>query len=176
MKTLRQLATTFFLLVALTSCINIPKPSESPAPTVPIVSTQMEQPTQAAITTDLAFSTPLVEVLRQSGLIIMSVQSSTYVAIFPSTDKAAWIETNKGIVEAVFFADSAEVEQIHITEQPKQTAGRYLYAIQAPPPTLLHEQTIDAAFPLYFTTKSDMLMITSSEELDKTLKEIFSGQ
>ena len=106
----------------------------------------------------------------------MSVQSSTYMAMFPSTDKAAWINTNEGIIEVIFFADPSEVEQIDITEQPNQTAGRYLYIIQAPPPTLLHDQTIDAAYPLYFTIRNDMLVITSSEELDKALKHILSGQ
>jgi hypothetical protein len=106
----------------------------------------------------------------------VSVQSSTYVAMFQSTDKAVWIETNEGIVEAVFFASSAEVEQIHIAEQKNEAEGRYLYTIQAPAPTQLHDQTIDAAFPLYFTGKNDMLLITSSEELDKTLKHIFSGR
>lgn len=129
------------------------------------------------IPTDLAFSTQLVQTLSQSGLHIMSVQSSTYMAMFPSTQKAVWIKTNEGIVEAVFFADSAEVEQIHITEKLNDAEkGRYLYTIQAPPPTLLHDLTIDAAFRLYFTAVHDMLMETSSTELDKTLKHIFLGQ
>jgi hypothetical protein len=162
-KTSHHFAITFFLLVFLTSCASIPKPTET------------IQPTQVVIPTDLAFSTALVQVLSQSGLSIMSVQSSTYMGMFPSTDKAAWIKTNEGIVEVIFFADPSEVEQIHITEQPDKTAGRYLYMIQAPPPTLSHDQTIDAAYPLYFTVKNGMLMITSSPELDKTLKHIFSG-
>jgi hypothetical protein len=98
------------------------------------------------------------------------------MAMFPSTDKAVWIKTNEGIVEAIFFDDSAEVEQIHITEQPNKTTGRYLYTIQAPAPTLLHDQTIDADYPLYFTVKNDMLMITSSDELNQTLKHIFPAQ
>jgi hypothetical protein len=170
MKALHLLVTTFFLLVALSSCTSAPKLTESPSLTA------VTQPTQIVIPTDLTFSTPLVQVLSQSGLTIFSVQSSTYTAMFPSTDKAVWIKTNEGILEAIFFANSAEVEQIRITEQPNRSAGRYLYTIQAPSPILLHDQTIDAAFPLYFTAKNDILMITSSEELDKALKHIFSGQ
>ena len=96
--------------------------------------------------------------------------------MFSSTNKAVWIRTNEGIVEAVFFANSAEVQQIHIEEQTNQAESRYLYTIQAPAPTLEHDQTIDAAFPLYFTAKNDILLITSSEELDKTLKHIFLRQ
>jgi hypothetical protein len=173
-KTAHHLATTFFLLVILTLCTSMPKPTESPKLTERTVSVQTIQPTQVVIPTELAFSIPLAQVLSQSGLSILSVQSSTYMAMFPSTDKAVWIKTNEGIVEVIFFADPSEVEQIHVTEQPNKSEGRYLYIIQAPPPTLLHDQTIDAAYPLYFIVSSDMLMVTSSEELDKTLKHTFS--
>ena len=95
--------------------------------------------------------------------------------MFQSTDKAVWIKTDAGIVEAVFFLDPAEVKQIHIAQSPNATTGRYIYTIHAPPPTLLHDQTIDAAFPLYFTVARGMFMETSSAELDKTLKRIFLG-
>ena len=170
MKTPLHFAITFFLLVVLTSCSSMPKLTSTPD------ITQTVRPTQVVIPTDLAFSTSLVQVLSQSGLSVVSVQSSTYVAMFPFTDKAVWIKTSEGIVEAIFFANSAEVEQIHIAEQTNEREGRYVYIIQAPAPTLLHDQTVDAAYPLYFTVKNDMLMITSSEELDITLKHIFSGQ
>jgi len=175
-KTLHYLVTTFFLLVVLTACRSLPKTTESPKFTATAASLQTMQPTKVAIPTDLAFSTPLVQVLDQSGLNILSIQGSTYMAMFQSTDKAVWIKTDEGIVEVIFFANSAEVEQIHIAEQINETKGRYLYTIRAPARILLHDQTIDAAFPLYFTVKNDMLLITSSEELEKTLKHIFSGQ
>ena len=176
MKALPFPAVVWLLSVILTSCTSTPKPTESPKPVETTAPTQVIQPTQVVIPIDLAFSTQLVQVLSQSGLSILSVQGSTYMSMFQSTDKAVWIETNEGIVEAVFFADSAEVEQIHITEETNETTRRYPYIIQAPPPTLPHELTIDAAFPLYFTAAQDMLMETSSAELDKTLKRIFSGR
>ncbi len=176
MKTHHHFAITFFLLVVLTSCASMSKPTASPKLTSTRVVTQTIQPTQAAIPTDVAFSIPLVQELSRSGLNIVSVQGSTYMAMFQSTHKAVWIQTNEGVVEAVFFANSAEVEQIHIAEQTNEAEGRYLYTIQAPAPTLLQDQTIDAAFRLYFTGKNDMLLITNSKELDKILKHIFSGQ
>lgn len=173
MKILNLRVTTFLVLVVLTACTSASKPTIPPKlteATIPI------EPTQVVIPTELAFSTPLVQVLSQSGLSIMSVQDSTYMAMFASTDRAVWIKTNEGIVEVIFFAHPSEVEQIHITEQPNQSGGRHLYIVQAPSPTLLHDQTIDAAFPIYFTVSNDMFMVTSSEVLDKTLKHIFSGQ
>lgn len=176
MKPLHHSATMFFLCIILTSCTSMSTPTEFPQLASTRVTTQTIQSAQVVIPADVAFSAPLVQALSQSGLSIMSVRSSTYMAFFQSTDKVVWIETDEGIVEAVFFANSAEVEQIHITEQTKEGEPRYLYTIHAPAPTLVHDQTIDAAFPLYFTPKNDILMITSSEELDKTLKHILSAQ
>ena len=162
--------TIWLLLVILTSCTGAPKPAVSPNLAETTAPTQA---TQLVIPTDLNFSTPLVQLLSQSGLSILSVQSSTFMSMFQSTDKAVWIKTDKGIVEAVFFADSAEVKKIQIMPQSNEIAGRYIYTIQAPPPTLLHDQTIDAAFPLYFTVGRGMFIVTSNVELDKTLKSIF---
>lgn len=169
-------AAIWLLLVILTSCTNAPKPPDPPKLAEATALALPIQPTPVVIHADLAFSTPLVRLLSQSGLSILSVQSSTYMSMFHSTDKAAWIKTDEGIVEAVFFADPAEAGQIRVTQSPGQTAGRYVYIIQAPPPTLLHDQTIDAAFPLFFTVERGMFMETSSAALDKTLKSIFSGR
>ena len=92
--------------------------------------------------------------------------------MFQSTNKAVWIKTDQGIVEAVFFPDPAEAGKIRITPLSSETAGRYVYKIQAPPPTLSHDVTIDAGFPLYFTMQQGMFLITSSAGLDITLKRI----
>jgi hypothetical protein len=176
MKTFPHPIMMWVLFVILASCTGTPKSPESMKfieTTVPI---QAIQPTQVAIPVELAFATPLVQVLRQSGLSILSVQDSVYMAMFQSTDNAAWIKTDKGIVNAVFFDEPTEAKSIHIFQDPNEITGRYLYTIQAPQPTLLHEQTIDAAFPLFFTMESGMLMVTSSADLDTILKRIFSEQ
>jgi hypothetical protein len=173
MKILPYLITTFFLIAVLISCVSTPKPTEYQKTSATNISTQA---TLVVIPTDLAFSNPLVQALSQSGLSVISVQPSTFMAFFNSTNKAVWVKTYDGIVEAVFFTDPAEVKQIRIAEHYNESTRRYLYTIQAPPPTLLYDQTIDAEFPLYFTVKNDMLMITSSEELDKTLEQIFAKQ
>jgi hypothetical protein len=132
-------------------------------------------PTAIRLPTDLAFASPLVELLSNAGLAVESMQSSLYSSFFQSTDQAAWIKTDQGIVEAVFFRDSAEAGQIRVTPVTGE-AGRYLYKIQAPAPTLSHDITIDAAFPLYFTMQDSMFLVTSSAELDETLKRSLPGQ
>jgi hypothetical protein len=139
------------------------------------ISTQTLRPTPIGIPADLDFSSSLVQLLNNSGLNVLSVQSSTWNGMFQSTNKAVWIKTDQGIVEAVFFADPTEAKQIQITRLSNTRAGRYIYKIQAPPSTLLHDVTIDAAFPLYFTMQHGMFLITSNAELDITLKRILSN-
>ncbi len=104
----------------------------------------------------------------------LAVQNSIEGALFESPNQAAWIETDQGIVDVVFFLDPAETAYIQITPFPSQTEGRYLYKVQAPPPTMAHDITIDAAYPLYFTVQRGMFMETNSAELDKALKRILA--
>jgi hypothetical protein len=136
---------------------------------------QTFQPTLIAIPPDLDFSSSLVRLLSNSDLNVQSVQSSIWNGMFQSTNKAVWIKTDQGIVDAVFFSDPAEARQIQVTRQSNTTVGRYIYKIQALPSTLSHDVTIDAAFPLYFTMRHAMFLVTSSAELDKTLKRIISN-
>lgn len=132
-----------------------------------------ERSTPLAIPTDLSFVAPLVQKLHQSGLEVLSVRGSTFASMFPSTHEAAWIETDQGIVDVVFFANRDEASNISITPSPTAPGGRFVYVIHASSPTLLKDQTIDAAFPLYFTLGHGMFMATSSRQFDETLKRLF---
>ena len=174
MNTLTPGVTTWLLAIILSACATLPTPSDRPKPADTFSPVQVIEPSQVQIPVSLAFAAPLVEALNQSGLTILSVQSSVSSAYFQSTNEAVWIETNQGILEAVFLADTAEAEQIRITEKsgPQET-GRFTYIIQAPAPTLQQDLTIEAAFRLYFTIAQNMLLQTSSPELDQTLKLIF---
>jgi hypothetical protein len=163
------------LLLSLAACSSAPRATGRLGPTVTTSPVQAIAPTAIPWSTDLAFANPLVELLRGGALTVLSVRSSVYDGMFQSTYRAAWIETDRGIVEAVFFADPAEVEQIRVTPVTGEV-GRYIYKIQAPAPTLSHDVTIDAGFPLYFTLQHSMFLVTSNAELDETLKRILPGQ
>lgn len=163
------------LLPALVSCSRAPRATGIPGPTGTTSPAQTIAPTAIALPADLAFAGSLVELLSNAGLAIESVQSSVYMSFFRSTDQAAWIKTDRGIVEAVFFLDSAEAGQIRVTPISGEV-GRYTYRIQAPAPTLSRDVTIDAAFPLYFTMQDAVFLVTSSAALDETLKQILPEQ
>src|SRR5581483_6551425 len=132
-------------------------------------------PQPAPIRADLSFSSSLVQRLSNGGLTIQSVQASKWNGMFQSTNKAVWIETDMGILEAVFFADSTEAKEIRVASVPNKVAWRYAYEIQAPPPTLTHDVTLDLAFPMYFATRENMFLITDSADLYEALKHIFAN-
>ena len=163
------------LVCELVSCADAPGATREPGPTGAASPAKKIAPTAFTLPIDLAFAGPLVELLSNAGLAVEAVRSSVYTSFFQSTDQAAWIKTDQGIVEAVFFVDPAEAVQIRLTTLAGE-AGRYIYKIQAPAPTLSHDVTIDAAFPLYFTMPDSMFLVTSSAELDETLKRILPGQ
>jgi hypothetical protein len=161
---MKRINAALMLVALLTACS-----SQTP------ITMQDLRPTSIAIPGDLGFSSSFVQLLSNSGLSVLSVQSSTWDGMFESTNKAVWIKTDQGLVDAVFFEDPAEARQIQVTQLSSTVAGRYIYKIQALPSTLSNDVTIDAAFPLYFTMRHGMFLITSSVELDKTLKRIISN-
>ncbi len=112
--------------------------------------------------------------MSSSSLTILEVQNSIEGALFQSPNQAAWIKTDKGIVEVVFFLDPAETTHIQITPLSGPTEARHLYQVQAPPPTVTHDVVIDAAYPLYFSVERGMYMVTNSVELHAVLKRILA--
>ncbi len=126
--------------------------------------------TEIPIPTGLDRARALVQWLSDGGITVLSVRNSKEGALFQSANQAAWILTDKGIADAVFFIDPAETEHIQVTPLQRQEAGRYLYKVQAPAPTMLQPRTIDAAFPLYFQVRNGMFIETTSAELDQALR------
>ena len=174
-RAIKMLALLLGAIVAVgCSTVHATSATDTSEPSVTVVPEQTRQPTTVPFSSGLAFATPLIRTLNQSGIHVLSVRDSTFASMFPSTHEAAWIETDKGIVDVLFFATPEEASHISITESPNSPAGRFSYIIQAPSPTLQHDQTIDAAFPLYFTVGHGMLMVTSSQQLNEELKHLFS--
>lgn len=119
---------------------------------------------------DLDHARPFVQWLNNAGVTVLSVQYSMAGSLFESANQAAWIKTDLGIAEAVFFLDPVRTEYIQVTPVQSQEAWRYLYKIQAPPPIMQKSVTIDAAFPLYFTVRRGIFIQTSNAELNKVLQ------
>ena len=101
---------------------------------------------------------------------VHSVRHSTWNGFFNASEKAAWIETDRGIVEVVFFPTKADAERIRITPVDNAAAGRFRYMIQETPSNVA--RVVDGNRPLFFTIKDAQFLVTSSRELDMVVKRL----
>ncbi len=163
-----------FLLSALMACSTPPRSTAAPIGPEPTRSllTSAATPTGIAIPSDLDRVRTLVQWLGGAGITVLSVQHSVEGSLFQSASQAAWIRTDIGIADAVFFLDPAGTVDLQVIPLQSQEAGRYLYRVQAPYPAMLNAVTIDAAYPLYFTIRPGMYIETSSEQLDEILRRL----
>jgi len=86
---------------------------------------------------------------------------------------AALIITDKGSVDAVFFANAAEVSRISVSKLGKNQIGHYLYLIENPPEK---EQRWETAEEHYFTKTGNVFLITTNRILDTALKRVATGR
>jgi hypothetical protein len=124
------------------------------------------------IPADLDHAQALVHWLGDVGIGVLAVQHSTEGSLFQSANQAAWIKTDLGIADAVFFLGPAQAGHIQVTPLQSQAVGRHLYKVQAPPPMMLDPVTMDAAYPLYFTVRHGLFIETSSLQLNQALRRL----
>jgi hypothetical protein len=132
-------------------------------------------PTAMVLPTDLNYARPMVQLLNQSGVTVQSVHHAKEESMFQSTHQAASIETDLGVVDIVFFAVASETKGIQVSSLAAQEAGRYVYRISAPHPTLSHDVTMDADRPVYFLAQAGMFTITENAQLHTALKRILAA-
>jgi hypothetical protein len=119
---------------------------------------------------ELTFASAFVEELRKAGLRVSRAGRSVMEGKFDKNYDAASIMTDKGIVDAVFFAGPADVSKIKITPTGRdRNTGHYTYVIENPPEP---EQNWETAEEHYFTKIRNVLLITNSRELEAVLKKM----
>lgn len=119
---------------------------------------------------ELKHAAEFVQLLQRAGLVVQRVQRSVLAAMFKGVTQAAFITTDKGIVEVVFFQGPTDAEQITITySRTSAPAVRHRYRIQGW--SLNGDgRTIDAAYPVYFTLHKNWFIQTVEPELEGLLK------
>src|SRR5262249_4872772 len=68
-----------------------------------------------SIPPELSHSTEFVEFLQKAGLTVKEVLHSHFGGMFHNENRAAFIRTNKGVVEVVIFPRESDAEKITIT-------------------------------------------------------------
>ena len=116
---------------------------------------------------ELSFAKDFVQFLSDSGWSIQGVHRSKHESFFRETNKAAYLETDHGILEVVFFDTNAAVEQIQIIEEPSTSPG-HSYLIKSTATT----QRTGGFGPTYFTKYRNMFIITIDRDLNDKLQKI----
>jgi len=117
---------------------------------------------------DLSFAKGFVQFLIASGWTVQPVRPSKLNGFFRETKKAAWIDTDKGILEVVFFENEAQVDQIQITEERSDISTYHKYVIRTQGTT----QRMEGG-AAYFTKQRNMLVVTSDAQLNEALNRLF---
>jgi hypothetical protein len=118
---------------------------------------------------DLSYARGFVQLLSDAGWSIEAVYPSKFNSFFRETRKAAFIKTDKGVVEVVFFDQDAEVEQIQVREEQSEVSGYHKYSVQTP----LTKQRVEGAAS-YFTKHRNMFIITIDRELNDALNRLLA--
>ena len=111
------------------------------------------------------------EFLREHSFKVESLHRSKLEGFFRGVPKAAFIRTDKGVVEVIFFADPGSAEKVETTERMNQ--GRYIYTFSGQPQPDLASDKIDAAYPIYFVTHDNQFIVTQDAGIAATLRAAF---
>jgi hypothetical protein len=119
---------------------------------------------------DLEFATPFVQKLSDSGLKVLAVRYSKFNGGILSTTRAAWVKTDKGIVEVLFFETTAEVEKIQITEVEGSTSNYHKYTVTDG--VQLHPW--EGRLPVFFRKYGNVLAITYDEKFRDVMSQLLT--
>jgi len=122
------------------------------------------------VPTELNFAKEFVQFLVNSGWTVQPVRPSKLNGFFTKTQNAAWIDTDKGIMEVIFFDSDADVQQIQITEDSSDLPNYHKYLLKTP----TEMRRIEAS-PTYFTKYRNMLVVTIHAQLNKALNQLIAS-
>lgn len=128
------------------------------------------------IPAELSYVRDFVRFLQKAGLVVQKVQRSHLESEFKDVTKAAFITTNKGVVEVVFFPGITDAEKIRVTQYDLYTSEPVVphkYKIEGQPING-DGGPIHATHPLYFTTYKNWFIETTKCELDALIKGALS--
>lgn len=119
--------------------------------------------TKVPIPADMAFVAPFVERMEKAGLRVIEVRPSVYESFFAQFHKAAWIRTDLGIVDLVFFDDEASAGAVHVRESTAQGPS---YEVRVGE----WQRVIKNDKPFYFITRGNVWVVTQSKDLSDAIE------
>ena len=154
-----------FGLILIVGCVSRHRTAD-PAP----ASGEQRPDASTLVPADLAFAKPFVQLLLDGGWTVQPVRPSKLNGFFRATNKAAWIDTDKGVLEVIFFENPTQIEQIQITEERSDIATYHKYVLQTPNETRRMEGSAT-----YFTKHGNMLIVTIDAGVHEALDRLFAS-
>lgn len=135
--------------------------------TCPFRSSAQGRDVSRIVPQQVGYATGFVQRLSDGGLWIRRVALSKYNGGYFGPTKAVWVETDKGILEAVFFDKPAELDRIRLHEEETGNPKKHKYTVTMPAGQTVTWETGHTA--VYFIKYQDALIITRSGDLKDAL-------
>jgi len=113
--------------------------------------------------------------LNQHNIAVKSIHRSKLESFFRGVNKAAFFETDKGILEVIFFPDNG-AEKVSAMERrtPNDEGERnYIYSFRGQPQPNPPADIFIAARPMYFITHGGWFIVTLNETTSNAVKSLF---
>ena len=162
---MKSLALCFIYVGLSLSALSCASPRTSVAPIAPYM---RKADVSHLVPADLSFAKNFVQTLSNAGWEIREVSHSKFNGFFRDSEKAAFIRTDKGVIEAIFFQSKADVEQIQVIEVQNKSLGYFRYTLVKPPVT---NQRIEGG-DCYFTKYKNVFVITSDRGANDALNRL----
>jgi hypothetical protein len=123
----------------------------------------------ATVNERFRYAQDFIRTLEASGLVVHSVAQSKLEAYFGGGQRAAFITTDKGVVEVVVLPGPLDAEQLSIT-YTKWNGNGHHYLIEGP--SLRAPENIFGSQVAYFTLHKNWFIQMYEPELDRAIKRI----
>ena len=123
------------------------------------------------VPTELNYARDFIQLLKDKGVTIQGVFPSKLNGFFHETNRAAFVQTGKGVLEVVFFDTDAEVEQIEINEERSDIPNYHSYVIRSLKTTGKMEGAAT-----YFAKYRNVLIVTIDRDLNHSVNQLLMSQ
>jgi len=116
----------------------------------------------------IGFATEFAQRLSDSGWKVQKVALSKFNGGFFGPTKAAWIKTDHGILEVVYFDKPAELEAVTLIEETPLDADYHKYEIVLAAKT----ERMEGRLPVFLTKFQDKLLVVYDRKLYEALTDL----
>jgi len=129
---------------------------------------------ESVVPPELAYASEFVGTLERAGLTVSKVARSHLDGMFVGTMRAAYIQTDLGVVEVVFFDGSGDAEKVRVrSESIEDPTVPYRYYVEGQP-TNGQAGEWHTSRPAYFLSRGNLFIVTSEKSMARAVRRALS--